>query len=57
MRTAPLHPCSAKGQQKKGQARMRAYDDLVSQASAYVKDSTVRLQGSTSVTGLDPELV
>ena len=31
----------AKGQQKKGQARMRRYDDLVTQASSYVKSSSV----------------
>jgi len=31
----------AKGQQKKGQARMRRYEDLVSQASSYVKNSAV----------------
>lgn len=31
----------AKGQQKKGQARMRRYEDLVTQASSYVKSSSV----------------
>jgi sulfate-transporting ATPase len=31
----------AKGQQKKGQARMRRYDDLVAQASAYVKTASL----------------
>ena len=33
--------CRAKGQQKKGQARMRRYEDLVTQASSYVKSSAV----------------
>ena len=37
----PLRVCSAKGQQKKGQARMRRYDDLMSEAQAYVKASSV----------------
>lgn len=31
----------AKGQQKKGQARMRRYDDLVQQANAYVRNTQV----------------
>lgn len=32
---------TAKGQQKKGQARVRRYEDLVAQAAQYVKDSKV----------------
>ncbi len=32
----------AKGQQKKGAARQRRYDDLVTQAQDYVKTSSVR---------------
>lgn len=35
----------AKGQQKKGQARQRRYDDLVTQASQYVKTSQVKHGG------------
>lgn len=31
----------AKGQQKKGQARMRRYEDLVSQAASYVKNASL----------------
>ena len=31
----------AKGQQKKGQARMRRYDELVAQQAAYVKAAQV----------------
>jgi hypothetical protein len=32
---------AAKGQQKKGAARLRRYDDLVAEAAAYVKDTQV----------------
>jgi ATPase subunit of ABC transporter with duplicated ATPase domains len=32
---------NAKGQQKKGAARLRRYDDLLADAASYVKDSQV----------------
>lgn len=45
----------AKGQQAKGRARQRRYDELVSSANAYVRDSQVRMTPQPSTQPLQTD--